>query len=114
MGTRPKSKKLTIVASGRSAIQQALALAHERMHPSRLLLVNPSTSSPGRGSVADPMADSAELQKWLAEQQKAGIATAASAADAARWAVAAKGDESEEEDDKLVASGMPEGSQITT
>lgn len=114
VATRPKSKKMTIVASGRSAIQQALALAHERMQPSRLLLVNPSTSSPGRGSMADPMADSAELQKWLAEQEKAGIATAASAADAARWAVAAKGDESEEEDDKLVTSGLPEGSQITT
>jgi len=113
LSSRPKIKKLTIVASGRSAARQAFAVANERTQASRLLLVNPSEMGPGRGDLADSKAESAQLQEWLTGQQKAGVLSARAAADAARWAAAASAAEAEEEDDKLHLAGLPEGSQVT-
>mmetsp|Transcript_85999 Transcript_85999/g.216472 ORF Transcript_85999/g.216472 Transcript_85999/m.216472 type:complete len:480 (-) Transcript_85999:142-1581(-) len=100
---KAKFKRLTLITSGRSAAQQALAVARERPQPSRLLLVDPRSSSPSAPTAA-------EVHKWLQQHS-----SATAIADAARWAAnaAISEDAEAEDDDKLIATGLPEGSRVT-
>jgi len=107
LASKPKFKSLTIVSSGRAAARQALALARERGQPSQLLLVSPTASGPSRASGA--LKEAAEARAWL--ERHAGASSALAAADAARWAASTDADEAD--DDRLVCTGLPEGSRVS-
>lgn len=81
LAARPAPKRLALVASGREAAGQALALARRRPEVKQIWLLSPNVAAP----VATNMTTSGELRAWLEVQQ--GVPTAQAAVDAARWAI---------------------------
>jgi pimeloyl-ACP methyl ester carboxylesterase len=72
--------KLAIVAAGREAARQALALARRQSEVMHILLIAPKVAAPTR----DKISKAADVRSWLGKHDWMNSAQAA--ADAARWA----------------------------
>jgi len=88
-------EKIALVAVGREAAAQALALAGRRREVQNILLLSPKVVAPPRGK----MTKAEELQAWLVKHKYP--ATGQAAADAIRWAAAGSDNEAEQSLDKM-------------
>lgn len=82
-----RRQRLALVASGREAMAQAIALLGTREEAAQVLILSPRNATPSRGSLST----AGELSDWLRGSHPGDSATAAAAAAAAQWAVASAG-----------------------
>jgi len=102
-------ERVTVVAVGREAAAEALALASKRKEVHNILLLSPKVVAPPRGDMTK--AKASDLHAWLG---KHGYATSGqAAADAIRWAAAGASNEETKSPIELNVEKLPQDCRVT-
>lgn len=102
-------EKVTVVAVGREAAAEALALASKRKEVNNILLLSPKVVAPARGDMTK--AKASDLGAWLG---KHGYATSGqAAADAIRWVAAGASNEEKKSPIELNVEKLPADCRVT-
>jgi len=108
----PAERRLVLVASGREAALQALALATERRGAAQLLLLLPGPASGAASGPTSVPGSAEEVRAWFREQP--GNVSALEAADALHWMmVTSRAKDAEEEPaEETKAAALPKGRKV--